>query len=175
MSLTQEIESRIQSFVAELNALVRRQALQAVADALGTGGGVQRRGPGRPRATNGAALEGAAARGPRARARRKGEKRTAAELAALERTLFEHVRANPGQGIEAIGKGLALPTSELSRPMKKLVERREIRTQGAKRATKYFAADGAGGPSESAEGGATAGPKRGARRGGAKKRSKKKG
>lgn len=180
MTPTQQIETRIRAIVAELNELVRQQALQAVNDALGSSGGLARRGPGRPRATNGAAAEApAAARGPRARARKKGEKRTAAELAALERALADHVRGNPGQGIEAIGKALSLPTSELTRPMKKLVERGDIRTQGEKRATKYFGGDGSSaGSSEAAGegGGASTGRKRAARRtgGGAKKRSKKK-
>lgn len=178
MTPTQQIETRIRAIVAELNELVRQQALQAVNDALGSSGGLARRGPGRPRATHGAAAEApAAARGPRARARKKGEKRTAAELAALERALADHVRGNPGQGIEAIGKALSLPTSELTRPMKKLVERGDIRTQGEKRATKYFGGDGSSaGSSEPGEGGgASAGRKRAARRsGGAKKRSKKK-
>jgi hypothetical protein len=148
MSLTQEIDTRIKRFVAELNELVRKEALQAVSAALGTNG-APRRGPGRPPAAASSSSSAPAAK--RARSRRKGEKRTQAELAQLESALASHVRANPGQGIEAIGKSIGLPTAELSRPMKKLVLRGAIRTQGAKRATKYFAGDG------SAEGGSASG------------------
>lgn len=166
MSLTQEIDTRIKRFVAELNELVRKEALQAVSTALGTNGAAPRRGPGRPAAAAAAAAPAA----KRGRSRRKGEKRTQAELAQLESTLASHVRSNPGQGIEAIGKALGFPTAELSRPMKKLVTRGVIRTQGAKRATKYFAGEGGA----SSEGGTTRKrrPARG-KKSAARKKSKK--
>lgn len=174
MSLTQEIESRIQTFVKEVNELVRREALAAVSAALGAsvGSPAVRRPPGRPPK----AMPGAVAGSPapavpsRRRARRKGEKRAPEELLALERALFDHVKGNPGQGIEMIGRALGLTTSELARPMKKMVSRGDMRTVGVKRATKYFVADGASGPSTGA------GPRggRGAGRGRRKKRSAKK-
>lgn len=168
MNLTKEIESRIEKFVAELNDLVRKQAVDAVAAALGTGGsGAARRAPGRPaKASNGEARVAA----PRARARKKGEKRTQAELAQLESALDDYVRNNPGQGIEAIGQALGFRTGELARPMKKLIAKGSVTTQGEKRATKYFPGDGS--PAGSAEGAAKA--PRAAKRGRAKKKSKKK-
>lgn len=182
MSLTQEIESRIQRFVTELNELVRKQALQAVSDALGTQPAPRRAAssqrPGRPAkapASNGASAPVAAGGGPRRRSRKKGEKRTQAELAALERALASYVQSNPGKGIEAIGKALGYPTSELSRPMKKLVQRGAIRTEGEKRATKYYggsagAAKAAG--SEAGAAGATTKARAG-RKAAGRKRSKK--
>ncbi len=166
MNLTQEIESRIQRFVGELNDLVRKQALQAVSEALGSGASAARRG--RPPGSKNI-VHGANGAGLRIRSRRKGEKRTAAELAEIERSLFEHVSGNAGMGIEAIGSALGVATGELSRPMKKLIARGAIRTQGAKRATKYWAADGATTTSEVAPA-----RKRGGRRAGAgRKKSKK--
>ncbi|MDQ3037765.1 MAG: hypothetical protein M3Y87_35555 [Myxococcota bacterium] len=177
MNLNQEIDSRIQRFVTELNELVRRQALQAVSDALGTNGAPLRRGPGRPPGSGRTAQAASAgASGPKAgkvRARRKGEKRTPAELAQLESSLESHVQSHPGQGIEAIGKSLGIATGELSRPMKKLVQRGSVRTEGAKRATKYYAANGASSGS-SAAGEAT--PKRrgpGRKKAAGRKKSKK--
>lgn len=177
MSLTQEIEARIEKFVSELNELVRKQALDAVASALGTGATSTpaRRGPGRPpKSANGAAAPAAAAKAPRARARKKGEKRSAAELAQLESSLESFVRSNPGQGIEAIGKAIGFPTAELARPMKKLVQRGSVRTEGEKRATKYYPGDGAS--AASAEGGEAAPKRRGrpAGKGAAKKKGKRK-
>jgi hypothetical protein len=157
MNLTHEIESRIQRFIGELNELLRKQALQAVSDALTADGAPVRRGPGRPpgpRPVAGTALP-TTARVAKIRARRRGEKRTQQELAQLESSLESHVKANPGQGIEAIGKALGFDTGELSRPMKKLIERGTIRTEGAKRATKYFVA----GASSSSEDGAKRGPR----------------
>jgi hypothetical protein len=155
MNLTHEIESRIQRFIGELNELLRKQALQAVSDALTSNGAPVRRGPGRPPGPRPAVI-GTAAPAPlapkatRGRGRRRGEKRTQQELAQLENTLESHVRSNPGQGIEAIGKAVGFDTGELSRPMKKLIERGAIRTEGAKRATKYFI--GGGGASVTEDG-----------------------
>ncbi|AKF06543.1 hypothetical protein [Sandaracinus amylolyticus] len=180
MSLTQEIEARIEKFVSELNELVRKQALDAVASALGTGGAPVRRGPGRPpksAAGNGAAAAVAApsAKARAAKSRKKGEKRTADELAQLEGSLENFVRTNPGQGIEAIGKAIGFATAELARPMKKLVQRGAVRTEGEKRATKYY--PGEGGASASASEGGEAAPKRRGRppgKAGGKKKGKKK-
>lgn len=146
MNLTHEIENRIQRFIGELNELLRKQALQAVSDALTSNGAPVRRGPGRPPgprpAVAGTVAAPTAPRATRGRGRRRGEKRTQQELAQLETTLENHVRANPGLGIEAIGKAIGFETGELSRPMKKLIERGAIRTEGAKRATKYYIAGG---------------------------------
>lgn len=174
MNLTQEIDSRIQRFVAELNELVRKQALDAVSSALGSEAPV-RRGPGRPPGSGAkqqAPSAGAAPKAAKGRSRRKGEKRTQSELAQLESSLESYVQNNPGQGIENIGKAIGFPTGELSRPMKKLVQRGAIRTEGAKRATKYYAGTGGGGGGTSA----AATPKRRGpgRKAGAKKKSKKK-
>ncbi|UJR80846.1 DNA-binding protein [Sandaracinus amylolyticus] len=179
MSLTQEIEARIEKFVSELNELVRKQALDAVASALGTGGAPVRRGPGRPpksAAGNGAAaaVSAPAPKARAAKARKKGEKRTADELAQLEGSLENFVRTNPGQGIEAIGKAIGFATAELARPMKKLVQRGSVRTEGEKRATKYYPSEGgAASASASASAGEAAAPKRRGRPPG--KASKKKG
>jgi hypothetical protein len=173
MSLSQEIEVRIQRFVSEVNDLVRQEALQAVSKALGAAQGLAR-GPGRPR-SNGTAMA-FLGKGAKMRARRKGEKRTAAELAQLEASLFDHVRSHPGSGIEAIGRAIGLRTSELARPMKKLLERKEVRSEGQKRATKYFPVDGVTTASAGGEGrgrGRAAGKRRGGRKTGGRKRAKK--
>ncbi len=172
MNLTQEIDSRIQRFVAELNDLVRKQAMDAVSSALGADAPV-RRGPGRPPGSGAkqqAASSAAAPKAAKGRSRRKGEKRTQSELAQLESSLESYVQNNPGQGIENIGKAIGFATGELSRPMKKLVQRGVVRTEGAKRATKYYAGSGGGTSS------AAATPKRRGpgRKAGAKKKSKKK-
>ena len=82
------------------------------------------------------------------------------------------VRTNPGQGIEAIGKAIGFATAELARPMKKLVQRGAVRTEGEKRATKYYPGEG-GAASASASEGEAAAPKRRGRPPG--KASKKKG
>jgi hypothetical protein len=66
-------------------------------------------------------------------------KRTPDELAKDKDAILKHVKSNPGQGIEQIGRALKRPTSDLSLPMKKLIdEDGSVRTEGEKRATRYY-------------------------------------
>src|SRR5687767_13946024 len=97
----QQIRDRIEEFVNQLNALVRQTALESVQDALGSGAAVRGRGG---RGARGAGR--AAARGTR----RKGEKRSPEQIAETTKTLLSYVRKHPGQGIEAIAKGLSTDT-----------------------------------------------------------------
>lgn len=69
-----------------------------------------------------------------------GAKRPPAELARLVERLGEYIKANPGLGMEAIGKSMGTPTSELTLPIKKLLAAKSIRFEGWKRGTKYFPA-----------------------------------
>ena len=124
---SQEIRDRIEEFVNQLNQLVRQTALESVQDALGSGSGAGRgRGRGAARAAIG--------RG----ARRKGEKRSSDQIAETTKAVVTYVRKNPGQGVEAIAKGLGTVTKELTLPIRKLVAERQLKTKGQKRATKYF-------------------------------------
>jgi hypothetical protein len=119
----QQIRNRIEEFVTQLNQLVRQTALDSVRDALGDGAG---RGRGRGRA--------AGARGTR----RKGEKRSSDEITETTKGVLSYVRKHPGQGVEAIAKGIGTVTKELTLPIRKLVAERRLKTKGQKRATKYF-------------------------------------
>ena len=121
----QQIRDRIEEFVNHLSQLVRQTALESVRDALGEGAG---RGRGR------GAGRAAVGRG----ARRKGEKRSSDQIAETTKAVMSYVRKNPGQGVEAIAKGLGTVTKELTLPIRKLVGERELKTKGQKRATKYF-------------------------------------
>lgn len=159
MSSRDAIQARVNDFVADLEQLVRAAALEAVQAALGgaSGGGASvakagrkpGRKPGRP-AKAPAAAPAAKAAAPAAKAaapaakastkRKKGQKRSKAELAALEAKLDGYVSANAGKRIEEIGKGLSIATSELTRPMKKLMEAGKVRSTGERRATRYYPA-----------------------------------
>lgn len=147
MSINKEISERIKSFSAELEDLIRKAAIEAVAGALGDRGAAAPApapAPARAKAAPAAKAAAPAAKAapkaaPKAAARKPGGKRTQAELKKLEETLVEYVGKNPGQNIEAIGKALSLPTGELQRPMFKLIERGAIRRQGERRGTRYFA------------------------------------
>ena len=130
LTLDSQIQDHIQSFVEELTLLIKRAAVQSVAEALNEGG--SRRGPGRPR---GAARSVAA---PAGASRRKGAKRDPQELEALTEKLNTYIKSHGGQRIEQIAQGMGTSTKELALPAKKLLATKKIKTTGTRRATKYF-------------------------------------
>jgi transcriptional regulator with GAF, ATPase, and Fis domain len=135
-NIEDEIRSRVDAFVAELSDLVRRAALEAVANALTGQLGTPRK-PGRakraPQARRAEHLP-EAARAPR----RRGEKRPPEEISALTERALECIRSNTGQGVEQIAKSLGTTTRELTLPMKRLLAEKKITSKGEKRATRYF-------------------------------------
>ncbi|AUX26063.1 DNA-binding protein [Sorangium cellulosum] len=142
-----EIRSHVDTFVSQLSALVRKAALEAVADALREGQPVAavaapRKAGGRAKAAPPPPAEVKKAAGRPARAakpaRKKGEKRSKEELAAMTQRVLEHIRANSGQGVEQIAKDLGTTTKELTLPIRKLLVEKKITSKGEKRATKYF-------------------------------------
>jgi hypothetical protein len=133
--LDQEIHSRISSFLAELSQLVKRQALEAVHEALGGSAVPARRGPGRARK-----VSMRPGRKPRMIAKRGGKRvrRSPADLAKLQATVMAAVKEKQGQRLEEIGKALKTDTAVLKRPVALLVASKRLKTQGKKRGTKYF-------------------------------------
>lgn len=146
-NLTREIEARVEEFVGELSALVRKAAIASVAEALGTGSAAPapRRGPGRPRKTVAAPSSSAAPasngsaplRLPRLR---KGQKRDPKDLQRIVEAVGAHVTAHPGEGVELIAKHLGVATKEITLPIAKLLGSKAITRKGVKRATRYFPA-----------------------------------
>lgn len=150
-----ELRSRVDGFVNELSALIRRQALQAVEEVLKKGEQVavvpQARGPGRPRKVAPAPAPAPAApeeKKPAAKAarpskavaaakRKAGEKRTPAQLAQITEQVYNYIKGNGGQGVEQIAKALATSTKELTLPIRKLLADKKIGSKGQKRATRY--------------------------------------
>lgn len=150
-----ELRSRVDAFVNELNALIRRQALQAVEEVLkkgeslghaGHAGHAGPRKPGRPpKAAASADVEHKAPRGrgrpakaAAAPKRKAGEKRTPQQLAQITEQVFNYVKSNGGQGVEQIAKSLNTSTKELTLPIRKLLGDKKIGSKGQKRATRYF-------------------------------------
>jgi len=147
-TLDQDIQNRIQSFLAELSGLVRRSAMEAVRGVLGEGPAPKRRGPGRPRGSSTAkrrpgrsrkaAATGFARAGRRVR-------RSAADLEKIAARVLAHVKSNAGHRLEQIGKALQTDTGVLKRPIANLLAAGKLRTQGRKRGTMYFAGGSRGG------------------------------
>jgi hypothetical protein len=158
MPINDDIRSQTESFVNDVTALIRRAALDAVRSALASGQGAaaalkavasaKKAAPAKAAPAKKAApaaakkgAKGAPKAAKKAAAKRaSGAKRPPAELAALVEKLGAYIKGNPGQGAEAIGKALSLPTSEMTLPIKKLLAAKRIRSEGQKRATKYFPA-----------------------------------
>jgi len=133
-NLEDQIQERIQQFVTEISALVRQAAIESVQSALS----------GEPfpvttfraRPTNG--RRRAKVLQPQAQAR--AGKRSPFQIAATEHKVTEFLRKNPGQGVEKIAAALNTSTKELVLPIRHLLGEKKIRTQGQRRATRYFPA-----------------------------------
>ncbi len=138
--IDRQIRERVDAFVRELSELVRRSAVDAVRSALGEGLLSQPARSAEPRRRESA---------PRA-ARAKGEKRSPDEIARATRQLQEFITANPGRGVEDIARALGTVTRELNLSIRKLLAANVIRTEGQKRATKYFPARGGAAPAAKA-------------------------
>jgi hypothetical protein len=130
-NLQNQVNARVDAFVAEITDLARAAAYQALSGAL------------EHSPTAGARGMTVAIRG------RKGGKRTAQEIAQMADAFLAHVTAKPGQRMEHIAKELGLPTPELTLPVRKLLADGKLRVEGQKRATQYY-------PAESGDGAAPA-------------------
>ena len=151
------IKNRVDAFVNDLSDLIRQSALEAVAEALKKGGEVssapvaRRPGrpakaveapvaakpagkPGRPAKSSSSSSSSSAA----AAKRRAGEKRSPVLLAQVTDQVGNHIKSNPGQGVEQIAKALGTSTKELTLPIRKLLGDKKITSKGQKRATRYF-------------------------------------
>lgn len=132
----QQISQRVRAFVDEITDLARHQAMQALTAALQTGG--------RGALTARRGSNGAGARGRLASAR--DGRRSMDEIDAACDALMAEITARPGQRVEQIATTLSARTKDLALPIRKLIKDRRVRTEGQRRATKYFpGAGGAGG------------------------------
>jgi hypothetical protein len=131
--IEKQIRASIESFVAELDALVRQAAVEAVQGALGGNSDSN------PRKTNRSPKASDQAPTPRRRSRRgRRVKRSPKALAKLQSRLLDEISRKPGQRIEAISRSMGVSTKDLNLPIKKLLESKRIQKRGEKRATEYF-------------------------------------
>ncbi len=122
--LDRRIRQRVDAFVEELTELIREAALESVKEALG---GAAKGSAPKPK------------RAPRAVAKKAaGGKRSAAELARFEQAIVELVQKNPGTRADQIAKTLGVATKDVALPMKKLMSRGELSSEGQRRATRYY-------------------------------------
>ncbi len=142
MNITAEIERRIQSFVADLDGLVRKAALDAVSAALGgkPNSAPKAASSGRASAKKPAAAKAAAPAKAAKSAPKKGGKRDPKDLEKLVDAVRAHIAQHPGEGVETIGKHMGVKTKELALPIIKLLDKKAITRKGQRRGTRYFPA-----------------------------------
>ena len=117
---TDRVDALIRKFATDLNAILREQLSDEVTAAVQTALG------GTPvkRASRGSAA---------------GGKRSPEEIEKQAEKLHAFIKANPDQRAEQIAKANKLTTTELVRPMKRLVEDKKIKASGKARGTTYAA------------------------------------
>jgi hypothetical protein len=135
-----QLRKLVDQFVADLTERVHEEALETVRGALGRAPAPKRSGSKKKARKARKAGPGR----PRKAAARQGGRRSAEDVAAVGGTVLAHVRANPGQRLEEIGRDLGVATKELKRPISNLMEAKALRTEGQKRGTRYFAGGGRG-------------------------------
>jgi hypothetical protein len=131
----QMIAQRVHAFVSEITELARQQALETLSAALVAGGRARA-----ARGRNGAATARVGRRGGRDVA---GNRRSPEEIDRAAQALLAEIQSNPGLRVEQIGRALGAATKDLSLPLKKLLSQRMVRSEGQRRATRYFPSGGA--------------------------------
>jgi hypothetical protein len=111
-NLENQVNARVEAFVAEITELARAAAYQTLSSAL-----------------EGGQLVSGRSATPIPRGRRGG-KRTANEIAQMADAFLAHVTANPGQRMEHIARELGLATPELTLPVRKLLADGKLRVEG---------------------------------------------
>ena len=111
------VQNIIDEFVRQLTQVAREEAARVVMGGIGSTGSTSRS----------ASRDG------------RGAKRSAEDLAHLEEQVVAFVTKHPGLRIEQINEQLGTDTKSLALPIRKLIATKKLKTQGTRRATKYFA------------------------------------
>lgn len=120
-----EIQALVDNFVADLSELAKRIAIEQLKTAFSAGTkvtGTKVTGP--PRVP-------VPARPSRAR---RGQR----EIEALRDKLLATIAEQPGRRAEDINTALGTKTAQIAQPLRRLVVERLVRTEGARRGTRYF-------------------------------------
>lgn len=149
--IEQRINDLVSTFINDITKLARDAAHEVLAQALAGVGGTVITDLRLPRGRRGKGLLAL----PR---RPKGAKRPAGEIEKMKDAVLAHIKEHPGERIEQINGHMGTRTSDLSLPLKKLIAEGAVRTEGDRRATKYFPGDGT--------------PRAGSKGGGRKRRKK---
>lgn len=123
--LQELINERVEEFVADITQLAREHAIETLANALDL----------TPERSGRRRRSGAKKTGGNGR-----HKRSRVELERLTASLGDYIRDNPGEKMQDIAAELGVTAKQLSLPARKLAADSQIRTEGQRRATRYFPA-----------------------------------
>jgi hypothetical protein len=127
-----KIQALIDSFVADLGEIAKQIALEQLKTAFGSVKLAPLPPPSSSSYSSSASSSSSAARRNRAR---RGQH----EIEALRERLLTVISDNPGCRAEDINSALGTRTPQIAQPLRKLVAERMVRTEGARRGTRYFA------------------------------------
>ena len=146
-----KIQALIDSFVAELGELAKQIALEQLKTAFGS----VKLAPLPPPSSSSYSHSASSASVASSAAARRGRGRRAQhEIEALRSKLLTVISDNPGCRAEEINSALGTRTPQIAQPLRRLVADRLVRTEGARRGTRYFAV----GPTDGQNGRRPAGP-----------------
>jgi len=117
-----EIHALVDNFVADLSELAKRIAIEQIKTAFGTG----------PKLSAPLPVAPAPTRGSRAR---RGQR----EIEALRGKVLAAISERPGRRAEDLNTTLGTKTPQIAQLLRKLVADELVRTEGARRGTRYFA------------------------------------
>ena len=130
-----KIQALIDSFVADLGELAKQIALEQLKTAFGS----VKLAPLPPPSSASSFSSSASSASSAAAARRSRARRAQHEIEALRNKLLTVISDNPGCRAEDINSALGTRTPQIAQPLRRLVADRLVRTEGARRGTRYFA------------------------------------
>jgi len=138
-----KIQALIDSFVADLGEIAKQIALEQLRTAFGS----VKLAPLPPSsfsssASLGSSLGSSSSSSSSAASRRSRARRGQHEIEALRNKLLTVISDNPGCRAEDINSALGTRTPQIAQPLRRLVADRLVRTEGARRGTRYFAVGG---------------------------------
>jgi hypothetical protein len=130
-----KLQALIDSFVADLGELAKQIALEQLKTAFGR----VKLAPLPPPSASSSSFSSSASSASSAAARRGRGRRAQHEIEALRNKLLTVISDNPGCRAEDINSALGTRTPQIAQPLRRLVADRLVRTEGARRGTRYFA------------------------------------
>ncbi len=132
-----EIQALVDNFVDDLSELAKRIAIEQIKSAFELGAPAlppYTAAPSSAGTSAGRATAGSASPTPGRRGRRP-----ARELEGLRERLLAAITAQPGRRTEDLNLALGTQTPQIAPVLRKLVIEEQVRTEGARRGTRYFA------------------------------------